>query len=104
MQSRALSWRACFQRGQKTRAPHAIQVLPGTPAYGPRIKVAFDPTDRLTGVATEATGRLEITHGQAADAAAMSGSGVRGPGRSFRPLSKTDSMRGSENDDRERDL
>src|SRR6266478_429202 len=32
--------------------------------------VAFDPTDRLTGVVTElATSHLEITHGQAADAA-----------------------------------
>src|SRR6266481_2403535 len=37
-------------------------------------------------------------------AAAMSGLRSPRPGRSFRPLSKTDTMKGSENDDRERDM
>jgi hypothetical protein len=48
-----------FSHGQK--ASNTIKILPEKPPYGPRIKVAFNPADRFTGVATEepATGHLE---------------------------------------------
>jgi len=32
-----------------TGLPNAIKIIPGDPAHGPRIKVALNPSDRLTG-------------------------------------------------------
>jgi hypothetical protein len=42
-----------FSARPKDTGFHTIKILPGNPAYGPRIKVAFNPTAWLTGVATE---------------------------------------------------